>query len=358
MFTLLVINPGSTSTKIALFRDDTPLFTASLPHSSEELAPFTTIYSQYGFRRQAILKILEEKGIMLEEIDAFVGRGGLLHPVTSGTYRVGLAMLNQLEKADFGEHASNLGAILAHELAAPYGRPAFIVDPVVVDELDPEARLTGHPLLPKQCIFHALNHKAVGRKAAGQLGKPYDALNLIIAHLGGGISVAAHRHGRVVDVNNALNGDGPFSPERSGTLPAKALVRLCFSGRYSEHEISRMITGKGGVVAYLGVNDMRLVTSMIQQGDAKALLVYRTMAGQVAKEIGGMATVLNGEVDAIVLTGGIAYDEEFIGLIRAHVAFIAPVLLFPGEEEMEALALGGLRVLRGEEEAKEYNELS
>lgn len=355
MFTILVINPGSTSTKIALFRDETPLFTASLPHSSEELASFPTIYSQFAFRRQAILKILEEKNVKIEEIDAFVGRGGLLHPVTSGTFRVGPAMLAQLEKANFGEHASNLGAILAHELAAMYGRPAFIVDPVVVDELEPEARLTGHPMLPKQCIFHALNHKAVGRKAAGQLGKPYEALNLIIAHLGGGISVAAHQHGRVVDVNNALNGDGPFSPERSGTLPAGALVRLSFSGEYSEREISRMITGKGGVVAYLGVNDMRLVTEMIRAGDAKALLVYRAMAGQVAKEIGSMAAVLSGEVDAVVLTGGIAYDEEFTRLISMRVGFIAPVLLFPGEEEMEALALGGMRVLRGEEQAREYD---
>ncbi len=354
MFTILVINPGSTSTKIALFHDETPVFTASMAHSSQELTPYPSVYSQYAFRRQAILRILEERGVQIGEIDAFVGRGGLLHPVTSGTFQVGETMLTQLEKAEFGEHASNLGAILAYELASLHDRPAYIVDPVVVDELEPEARLTGHPLLPKQCIFHALNHKAVGRKAALQLGKPYEQLNLIIVHLGGGISVAAHRQGRVIDVNNALNGDGPFSPERSGTLPAYGLVKLCFSGNYTEREISKMITGKGGVVAYLGVNDMRQVLAMIDRGDAQALLVYQAMAGQIAREIGSMAAVLSGQVDAVALTGGIAHDDRFTGLIRERVSFIAPVLLFPGEEEMEALALGALRVLRGEEQAKAY----
>lgn len=354
MFKILAINPGSTSTKIALYEDETCRFAETLSHSADELRPFTTVFSQYAWRQQAIKGVLTQKGVALAEVDAFVGRGGLLRPVTSGTYQVGASMLRQLESAQYGEHASNLGAILAFQLAAVHGRPAFIVDPVVVDELMPEARLTGHPRLPKQSIFHALNHKAVGRKAATQLGKPYDQLNLVIAHLGGGISVAAHARGRVVDVNNALNGDGPFSPERSGTLPARALAGLCFSGELTEKEIARMITGQGGVVAYLGVNDMRQVVARIEAGDETALLVYQAMAGQIAKEIGSMATVLHGKVDAVVLTGGIAYDHRFVALISERVRFIAPLLLFPGEEEMEALALGALRVLHDEEMAKIY----
>lgn len=354
MFTVLAINPGSTSTKIALYQDESALFTTTLHHPAEQIGQYPTIISQYSFRQEAIEAVLSREHVDLAAIDAFVGRGGLLKPIPSGTYLVEPAMLEQLEAAAVGEHASNLGAILARQLASRHAKPAFIVDPVVVDELEPEARLTGHPLLPKTSIFHALNHKAVGRKAAARLGRDYQALNLIIAHLGGGISVAAHRSGRVVDVNNALNGDGPFSPERSGTLPAYALVKLCYSGNYSEKEIAKMITGKGGVVAYLGLNDMRQVERMIEAGDEQAALVYRAMAGQVAKEIGAMATVLHGRVDAILLTGGIAFDGKFTELINERVRFIAPVLIFPGEEEMEALALGALRVLRGEETARHY----
>lgn len=354
MFTVLAINPGSTSTKIALFRDESVLFTTTLHHPAEQIGQYPTIISQYSFRQEAIETVLNREHVDLATIDAFVGRGGLLKPIPSGTYWVEPVMLEQLEAAVVGEHASNLGAILAHKLASRHGKPAFIVDPVVVDELEPEARLTGHPLLPKTSIFHALNHKAVGRKAAVQLGRDYSQLNLIIAHLGGGISVAAHRQGRVVDVNNALNGDGPFSPERSGTLPAYGLAKLCFSGGYTEKEIAKMITGKGGVVAYLGLNDMRQVERMIEAGDEQAALVYRAMAGQVAKEIGAMATVLQGHIDAILLTGGIAFDGRFIALVRDRIGFIAPVLIFPGEEEMEALALGALRVLRGEETPLHY----
>ncbi|HNW59474.1 MAG TPA: butyrate kinase [bacterium] len=355
MPTILAINPGSTSTKIALFRDEHCAFTESCSHSAAELSAYTTIFSQYELREKTILAVLDKKGVNIEEIDAFVGRGGLLHPVSSGTFLVGGAMLAELEAATYGEHASNLGALLASRLAARLARPAYIVDPVVVDELAPEARLTGHPLLPKVSIFHALNHKAVGRKAAALLGRSYNQLRLIIAHLGGGISVAAHQEGRVVDVNNALNGDGPFSPERSGTLPARALTRLCFSGEFSEREIAQMISGKGGVVAYLGVNDMRQVAARVEAGDAQARLVYLAMASQIAKEIGSMATVLQGRVDAVVLTGGIAWDQPFVELISERVRFIAPLLLFPGEEEMEALALGALRVLRGEEPAQRYD---
>ncbi len=354
MFSILVINPGSTSTKIALFQDDREIFTENLFHSTEVIAQYPNIAAQFDFRQQAIEEVLSQKNISIETIDCFVGRGGLLRPIPSGTYRVDEAMLQDLQAGMMGEHASNLGAILAHKLASIHGKPAFIVDPVVVDEMEPLARLSGHPLLPRKSIFHALNHKAVGRKAAEKLGAPYHKVNLIIAHLGGGISVAAHCQGRVIDVNNALDGEGPYSPERTGTLPAGDLMRLCFSGKYSLKEVGKMIKGQGGVVAYLGVNDMRQVAQRIKEGDAEAEVIYRGMAYQVAKEIGALAAVLKGDVDAIVLTGGIAYDTQFVGWVREHVAFIAPVMAFPGEEEMKALALGALRVLNGAEEAKDY----
>jgi butyrate kinase len=352
---ILVINPGSTSTKIALFENEQELFAQNLHHSAEELAPFPSIIAQLPLRLQAIERFLEKNNIVLETIDAFVGRGGLLHPIPSGTYYVNERMVADLEAGVSGEHASNLGGLLAQKLAKSNDKPAFIVDPVVVDEMDVSARFSGHPLLPRKSIFHALNQKAIGRKAAAQLGKHYQELNLIIAHLGGGISVAAHAHGRVVDVNNALDGDGPFSPERSGTLPAGDLARLCFSGTYALKEVQKMIVGKGGIVAYLGSNDMRLIVQRIADGDENARAVYHALAYQVAKEIGAMSCVLSGRVDAIVLTGGIAFDNTLTGWIRERVEFIAPVHIIPGEEEMEALALGALRVLCQEEQARPYD---
>lgn len=354
MFTILAINPGSTSTKIALFQEETELFSENLFHPADLIAQYANIPSQFDFRQKAIVEVLKREKISFADIDAFVGRGGLLRPIPSGTYRVNEAMLADLQSGARGGHASNLGAILAHQLASVHNKAAFIVDPVVVDEMNEIARLSGHPLLPRISIFHALNQKAVGRKAASQLGREYNTLNLIIAHLGGGISVAAHQQGRVIDVNNALDGDGPFSPERSGTLPTGDLVRLCFSGKYDVKQVGKMIKGQGGVVAYLGVNDMRIVSQRIREGDRKAEKIYRGMAYQVAKEIGSMATVLCGKVDAVILTGGIACDELFINWIRERVAFIASILVFPGEGEMESLALGVLRVLRGEEQAKKY----
>lgn len=354
MFKILAINPGSTSTKISLYQDENEAFSTNLSHPAHTIARYANIASQFDFRQQAIEEVLRDKKITLAEIDAFVGRGGLLRPIPSGTYRVGERMLEDLRASSRGEHASNLGAILAHRLACLHGKPAFIVDPVVVDEMDDIARLSGHPLMPRISIFHALNQKSVARKAARQLERDYADLDLIVAHLGGGISVAAHHKGRVIDVNNALDGEGPFSPERSGTLPVGHLVRLCFSGQYDKAQVGKMIKGQGGIVAYLGVNDMRIVSQRVQNHDCEAENIYRGMAYQVAKEIGAQSAVLSGRVDAIILTGGISYDEQFIGWIRERVEFIAPVMVFPGEGEMESLALGALRVLRREEEAKEY----
>ncbi len=354
MFRVFVINPGSTSTKVALYEDEREFFVENLSHSTNDLAQFSNISSQYPFRFQAISAILERREIARESIAAFVGRGGLLRPIPSGTYLVDEVMLRDLQSAPLGEHASNLGGILANAFASAVGKPAFIVDPVVVDELDPIARFSGHPELPRVSIFHALNHKAVARKAAAKLGKSYAEVNFIVAHLGGGISIASHKKGKVVDVNNALDGEGPFSPERTGTLPVGALVRLCFSGKYSKEEIQRMIKGRGGMVAYLGMNDMREVTKLVQSGNHHAQMVYQAMAYQVAKEIAAHGAVLKGKIDAIVLSGGIAHDRQFVAWIEERCSFLAPVLVFPGEEEMQALAWGALRVLRGEEKAKDY----
>ncbi|WP_347877413.1 butyrate kinase [Caloranaerobacter azorensis] len=302
-----------------------------------------------------ILETLNEKGINLTKLSAVVGRGGLLKPIAGGTYKVNERMLEDLKVGVLGEHASNLGGILAHEIASQLNIPAFIVDPVVVDEMEDVARISGMPELERKSIFHALNQKAVARRAAKELGKAYNEVNLIVAHLGGGISVGAHKNGRVIDVNNALDGEGPFSPERTGGLPVGDLVKLCFSGKYTLAEMKKKIKGNGGLVAYLGTNDAREVVKMIENGDKKAELVYKAMAYQVAKEIGSLAAVLEGKVDGIILTGGIAYDKRFTKWIIDRVSFISKVFVYPGEDEMIALAEGGLRVLRGEEEAKVYN---
>jgi len=354
VFTILTINPGSTSTKIAIFKNNTPIFEKTLRHSAWEIAQFNKIIDQYEFRKKVILEALQDINFDLNELDAVVGRGGLLKPIPGGTYKVNDRMVEDLKIGVQGEHASNLGGILAKEIASSLNIPAFIVDPVVVDEMDDVARISGMPEIERKSIFHALNQKAVARRAAKDMGKRYDEVNLIVAHLGGGISVGAHRKGRVVDVNNALDGEGPFSPERSGGLPVGDLAKLCFSGKYTENEIRKKIVGKGGLVAYLGTNDGREVVKMIKEGDKKAELIYQAMAYQVAKEIGACAAVLEGKIDAVILTGGLAYDELFTGWIKERVSFIAPVLVYPGEDELLALAEGALRVLKGEEEAKEY----
>jgi len=354
MFRILVINPGSTSTKIAIFEDEKERYKENISHPVEELSKFANIIDQYEFRKSVIESVLKRKNFKLSEFSAIVGRGGLLKPIPSGTYLVNDLMISTLKKGEYGEHASNLGAILANSLAVPYNIPAYIVDPVVVDEMEEIAKLSGSPLLRRKSIFHTLNQKAVARRAAEEIGKKYEECNFIIAHLGGGISVGAHKKGRVVDVNNALNGDGPFTPERSGGLPAWDLVKLALSGEYSKDKLKKMITGKGGVVAYLGTNDMRKVEKKVLEGDEKFKLVFEGMAYQVAKEIGALSSVLKGEIDAIILTGGLAYSKIFTEWVMERVKFISRVIVYAGEDEMKALVMGALRVLSGKENVKIY----
>lgn len=351
---ILAINPGSTSTKIAIFDNEKEVFEETLRHSAEKIHTFEKIYDQYDFRKKVILDVLNEKGINLTKLDAIVGRGGLLKPIEGGTYRVTDKMVEDLKVGVLGEHASNLGGILAKEIADQLNIPAFIVDPVVVDEMQDVARLSGMPELKRKSIFHALNQKAVARRGAEELGKAYEESNLIVVHMGGGVSVGAHLKGKVVDVNNALDGDGPFSPERTGGLPIGDFAKLCFSGKYTLAEMKKKVKGKGGLVAYLGTNDGRDVVEMIENGDKNAELIFKAMAYQIAKEVGACAAVLKGDVDAIILTGGLAYGEMFVKWIRESIEFISKVLVYPGEDELGALVGGGLRVLNGEEEAKIY----
>lgn len=352
---ILVINPGSTSTKIALFEDENCAFKKSIKHSTEELAPFDKIADQYPFRKEVILNELKASGIDISDVEIVMGRGGLTHPLVSGVYEVNEAMIRDLMEAKVGEHACNLGGLIASDIAKQVGGKAYIADPVVVDEMDEVARLSGHPNFPRISIFHALNQKIIARQLAKELGKKYEDLNLIGVHLGGGISVGAHRKGKVVDVNNALNGEGPFTPERSGTLPAGLLVDACFSGKYTKKEIGQMLKGKGGYVAYLNTNDAQEVENMVKSGNKEAEKIYRAMAYQIAKEVGGLAaSAMSMDVDAIYLTGGIAYDKGFCELIKQHVSKIAPVYVFPGEDEMKALALNALMLLNGETTAKQY----
>ncbi len=353
---ILAINPGSTSTKIAVFEDIKEVFSKNIKHSVEELAPYKKIIDQYNFRRDVIIKELEAAKVPLSSISAVVGRGGLVKPIPGGVYRVNDALIADIKAERMGEHASNLGALIAREMARAIGPrvEAFIVDPVVVDEMDDIARISGMPELPRISIFHALNQKAVARRYAREQKKPYEDMNLIVAHMGGGVSVGCHSKGRVIDVNNALDGDGPFSPERSGGVPVGQLVKMCFSGKYTVDEIKKKIKGNGGLVAYLGTNDAREVEERVKKGDKQAELIYRAMAYQISKEIGALSTVVNGKVDAIILTGGVAYDKMFVGWITERVSFIAPVVVYPGEGEMTALAEGGYYALKGELKIQEY----
>ncbi len=351
---ILVINPGSTSTKIGFFEGDKPLFIEVLRHNIEEIKKYQRIFDQFEFRKNVVLNFLKEKNISLDSISCVVGRGGLIKPVKSGTYIINEKMIEDLKEAKRGEHASNLGALIAYEIAKELNIPAFIVDPVVVDEMDDVARVSGLKGVERKSIFHALNQKAVARRAAKDLGRKYEDINLIVVHLGGGISVGAHRKGRVVDVNNALNGDGPFAPERAGGLPTQDLVDLCFSGKYTLEEMKKKLAGEGGLVSHLGTNDAREVEKRIENGDSYARLVYEAMAYQVSRTIGEMAAVLKGEIDAIVITGGIANSKMLVDWIKERVSFLGNILIYPGEDEMEALALGALRVLRKEEEPKIY----
>ncbi|MBQ6819864.1 MAG: butyrate kinase [Clostridium sp.] len=351
---LLIINPGSTSTKIGVYDGENEVLVETLRHTAEEISKYDTIFDQFKFRKDIILNLLEEKKFDIRNLDAVVGRGGLLKPMESGTYRVNEAMIKDLKEGVQGEHASNLGGIIANEIGEELNIPAFIVDPVVVDELQDIARVSGVPELPRISKFHALNQKAVAKRYAKEIGKNYSDLNLIVAHMGGGVSVGAHKKGNVIDVNNALDGEGPFSPERAGTVPVGSLIKMCFSGEYTEKQVYEKIVGKGGYVAYLGTNDARDVLKLALEGDEKGTLYFNAFIYQVSKAIGEMATVLEGKVDRIILTGGIAYSEKVADDIRKRTGWIADITNYPGEDELLALAQGAIRVMTGEEEAKVY----
>lgn len=355
-FKILAINPGSTSTKIAVYKNNKSVFLKNIKHSSEDLKGFSKIADQFEFRKEIILNELKIADIKIDKITAVVGRGGVIKPVESGVYEVNEQMKKDIKECVMGEHASNLGALIADDIAKsiPNAR-AYIADPVVVDEMEEVARIAGHPNFKRVSIFHALNQKAIARIYAKSLDKKYEELNLIVVHLGGGISIGGHKLGRVIDVNNALDGEGPFSPERSGTLPSGQLAKMCFSGEYTYDQVKKIITGQGGLVAHAGTNDAYQVEMKAKAGDPQSKLIQSAMAYNIGKSIGAMAAVLKGKVDAIILTGGIAHNPDLVDYIKDMVGFIAPVVVYPGEDEMAALAMNGLMVLRGEVEAKIYS---
>lgn len=351
---ILAINPGSTSTKIGVFYNDHEVWSKNIIHSAAELAPFTSIMEQYGYRLDKMKAELNQNGYALSDFDAFVARGGLLKPLEGGTYKIAEPMLRDLETNRYGAHASNLGALLAHQLGVENGKESFIVDPVVVDELDAIARITGLPDMEKRSIFHALNQKAIARRFASNMNSRYEDYNLIIAHLGGGISVGCHKKGRVVEVNNALSGDGPFSPERTGSIQAQQFADMILSRQLSKDMISKTLAGRGGLVAHLGTNDAREVERRIHNGDQHAELIYQAMIYQVARSIAAAAIPVKGEVDFIIITGGMAHSRYLTDKLTDYIKFIAPVEIYPGEDELKALAEGALRIVKGEEEYKAY----
>jgi butyrate kinase len=350
---VLAINPGSTSTKIAIYENEKCIFKENMQYQTEDLASFTTVNEQYDFRLMDIVQVLDKWGVTLNSLDAVVGRGGLLKPLPGGTYRVDETLLYDLKCSFHRPHASNLGGQLAYGLASMVNIPAFIVDPVCVDEMEPFARFTGLPEVSRKSYFHALNLKAVAHRVAKDMNRDYSDLNLVMVHLGGGISIAAQKKGKMIDVADP-NVTGPFSPERAGSLPTDAFMKMCFSGDYTMNQLQKKLNGEGGLVAHLGTNDARKVEKMIDMGDQHAKLVFEAMAYGIAKEIGAMSTVLLGKVDAIVFTGGMAYSTRLVNFISSRVEFLASVLVYPGEDELQALVEGTLRVLRGEEEAKAY----
>ena len=352
---IIAINPGSTSTKIAVYHCTKCVFEENIKHSAKELAPFEKITDQFEFRKQVIMKRLKPTPEEREKVRVIMGRGGLVRPIESGVYTINEKMKHDLVNSPVGEHASNLGAFIAEDLSKEFPNSvAYITDPVVVDEMDDLARVAGHPIFERRSVFHALNQKATARRHAVAVGKKYEDLNLIVVHLGGGISIGAHRGGRVVDVNHAIGGEGPFSPERSGSVPVIDAVRLAYSGKYTEKEFTRMLIGQGGLAAHLGTNNAYEVGQRVLNGDKHATLIYEAMAYQVSKFIGEMATVFKGQVDGILITGGVAYDNWFVDKLREWAGWIGPFFIYPGENEMEALMMNGLRAFRGEVEVKEY----
>ncbi|ABB32357.1 butyrate kinase [Geobacter metallireducens RCH3] len=353
---ILIINPGSTSTKIGVFTEGKMIVNQSVKHDDEELRKFPTIWDQYDFRRDAIFKVLADNNLSMGEIDAIACRGGNVRPLPGGIYRVCPKMIEDMKSGIYGGHPINVGGLVAFDLGNQFNIPVLTADPPMTDELCASARYSGIPQITRQSSFHALNQKATARKIAAELGKKYDEINLIVAHLGGGISVGAHRRGKIIDVNNALDGDGPFSPERAGSLPAGDLVKLCFSGEYTKKEVLKLLTGKGGLFAYMGTTDAVEIEKRIAHGGQKAAEVYEAMIYQVAKEIGASAAVLEGDVDAIALTGSLAYSKKLVESLSRKISFIAPVLLNPGENEMEALADAAMRYFNNEEALSVYHQ--
>ena len=349
---ILVINPGSTSTKIAVYEDEKQILKKNISHSIEELSAYENIIDQYEFRKNLVVKEVNEAGIPFK-FDAVIGRGGLAKPVEGGVYEINQRMIDDT-RATLHHHACNLGCIISFEIAKEIGCRSLIANPVLVDELCDYARVSGSPLMPRKPIWHALNQKAIARRFAKDQGKRYEEMDIIVCHLGGGISVAVHQHGRAVDVSNALDGEGPFSPERAGTLPAGDLVHLCFSGKYTQAQIEKMIAGQGGLAAHLGTNDMRLIEQWVNEGNEKAKFLVDAMIYHVAKEIASKGAVLCGKVDAILFTGGIAHWKYVVDELCRRVDYLAPTYRYPGEDELEALSFNALSVLRGEREAKEY----
>ncbi len=349
---VLVINPGATSTKVAVFEEEQELLKKSIVHTAQELEGFDRVIDQADFRQRAVLEAVAEGGFRLEDFDAVCGRGGLYRPIPSGTYAVSDRVMQDVEQAPYGEHPSNLGAYLARRIGDMAGIPAFFVDPVCVDEMTEVAHVSGFAEFRRLSQFHALNQKSVGRKAARQLGKSYEEARLIVCHLGGGVSVAAHDHGRVVDVFNVKD-EGAMGMDRGGGLPVNQLIDYCYAGR-SREEVKRTLGRRSGMLSYVGTTDFREICARVVSGDERFTAAYRALVYQLAKDIGAMAAVLHFEVDAIVYTGGMAYEQFFCDNITAYVGRLAPVLRFPGEEEMRALAEGALRVLHGEAQAETY----
>lgn len=357
MYRILVINPGGTSTKVGLYQDETPIFVESIKYPNEELYRFDSYIDQYEYRKKHILRLLEEKEVSLDCLQAVVSRGGPFLPLESGTYIIEKKILKDVREGRVqAQHISNIGIFLAHFIAEPLGIPSFFVDPISVDEFEPIARLSGLKEIPRLSLSHSLNIKAVGRKAAKEMGSSYDALNMIICHLGSGISVSAHRKGRQIDSSNA-NDEAPFSPQRAGIVPLTGLVKLCYSGKYSEKEMMKKLLKKSGLYSHLGTDDIPKIEREIEEGNSSFEMILNGMAYQISKWIGQMAVVLSGDVDAIVISGGIAHSDRVINFIKERVAFLGEVMVFPGEDEMEALANGALRVLRGEEKAKSYKHI-
>ncbi|QZY56875.1 butyrate kinase [Crassaminicella profunda] len=350
---ILAINPGSTSTKIAIYENTKEIYKKSIEHPSEEIEKYRHIADQYEMRKEALMNFLKEINFDVKELSAVVGRGGLLPPVQSGAYRVNESMVERLAKRPVIEHAANLGAIIAYEIAKPLEIPSFIYDSVAVNELEDIAKISGMADIERDSFSHALNMRAVGIKVAKELGKSYTDMNLIIAHLGGGMSVSIHKKGKMVDI--VSDDEGPFSPERAGRVPCKRLIQLCYSGKFDKNTMKKKLRGKGGLISYLGTNSAIEVEEKIKNGDEYAKLIYEAMAYQIAKGIGELATVVEGQVDTIIITGGIAYSKMITEWIKKRVQFIAPVEIVPGENELKALALGALRVLNGEEIAHEYD---